>query len=104
MKLRRPSLSSIATLAASVAAFAAGGHFVTKTVIEGEQLQRLQELSDIALRRSEAPVDSGAVIVDEISRDNALNCDPSSLQRFRLQVYQRSAVKDVRLANHDGSI
>ena len=103
MKLRRPSLSSIVTVVASVAAFAAGGHFVAKAVIEGQQLQRLQELTDIALRRSEAAVDFGAAIVDEISHD-ALNCEPSSLQRFRLQVYQRSAVKDVRLANHDGSI
>lgn len=104
MKLRRPSLSSIATVVASVATFAAGGHFVAKAVIEGQQLQRLQELTDIALRRSEATVDFGAAIVDEISHDGGLNCDPSSLQRYRLQVYQRSAVKDVRVANHDGSI
>jgi sensor c-di-GMP phosphodiesterase-like protein len=104
MKLRRPSLSSIVTVVASVATFAACGHFIAKTVIEGQQQQRLQELTDIALRRSEAAVDFGASIVDEISHDGGLNCDPSSLQRFRLQVYQRSAIKDVRLANHDGSI
>src|ERR1700761_2188725 len=88
MKLHRPSLSSIATVVASVALFAAGGHFVAKSVIEGHQQQRLQELTDIALRRSEAAVDF----------------DPSSLQKFRLQVYQRSAIKDVRVTNHDGSI
>jgi len=50
MKLRRQSLSSIATVVASVAVFAAGGHFVAQAIIEGQQAQRLQELTEIALR------------------------------------------------------
>ena len=104
MKLRRSGLSSIATVIVSVAAFAAGGHFVAKAIIEGQQQQRLHELTDIALRRSEVAVDFGAASVDEIARSGRLDCDPSSLQTFRLHVYQRSAVKDVRLVNHDGSI
>jgi sensor c-di-GMP phosphodiesterase-like protein len=104
MKLRRSSLSSIATVIASMAMFAAGGHFVAKAIIEGQQQQRLQELTDIALRRSEVAVDFGAASVDEIAHSGRLDCDPSSLQTFRLHVYQRSAVKDVRLVNHDGSI
>lgn len=104
MKLHRSSLSSIATVAACMAAFAAGGHFVAKAIIEGHQQQRLQELIDIALRRSEVAVDFGAASVDEIARSGRLDCDPSSLQTFRLHVYQRSAVKDVRLVNHDGSV
>src|SRR5579859_4180716 len=104
MKLYRSSLSSIATVVASVAVFAAGGHFAAKAIIEGQQQQRLQDLTDIALRRSEVAVDFGASSVDEIARGGRLDCDPSSLQTFRLHVYQRSAVKDVRLVNHDGSI
>ena len=104
MKLARPSLSSIAAVVASVAVFAAGGHFAAKAIIEGQQQQRLQELTDIALRRSEVAVDFGAASVDEIARGGHLDCDPSSLQIFRLHVYQRSTVKDVRLGNHDGSI
>src|SRR5262249_5431356 len=104
MHLRRPSLSSIATVIASVAAFAAGGHFVAQAIIEGQQAQRLQELTEIALRRSEVAVDFAAASVDEIAGNGKLDCDPSSLQTFRLHVYQRSAVKDVRLVNHDGSI
>jgi sensor c-di-GMP phosphodiesterase-like protein len=87
-----------------MAAFAAGGHFAAKAIIEGQQQQRLQELTDIALRRSEVAVDFGAASVDEIAHSGRLDCDPSSLQTFRLHVYQRSAVKDVRLVNHDGSI
>jgi len=104
MMFRRSSLSSIATVVASVAAFAAGGHFAAKTIIEGQQMQRLQELTEIALRRSEVAVDFGAASADEIARIGHLDCEPSSLQTFRLHVYQRSAVKDLRLANHDGSI
>ena len=91
-------------MVASVAVFAAGGHFAAKAIIEGQQQQRLQELTDIALRRSEVAVDFGAASVDEIARSGRLDCDPSSLQIFRLHVYQRAAVKDVRLGNHDGSI
>jgi hypothetical protein len=68
MKLARPSLSSIATVIASVAVFAAGGHFAAKAIIEGQQQQRLQELTDIALRRSEVAVDFGTASVDEIAR------------------------------------
>ena len=30
--------------------------------------------------------------------------DPASLQAVRLQVYQRSQVKDIRLVNRDGSV
>jgi sensor c-di-GMP phosphodiesterase-like protein len=104
MKLHRPSLSSIATVIASVAVFAAGGHFVAQAIIEGLQAQRLQELTEIALRRSEVAVDFAAASVDEIAMNGKLDCEPTSLQQFRLQVYQRSAVKDVRLVNHDGSI
>src|SRR5690242_6762265 len=104
MQIRRPSLSSIATVIASMAVFAAGGHFVAQAIIEGQQAQRLQELTEIALRRAEVAVDFAAASVDEIATNGRLDCEPSSLQQFRLQVYQRSAVKDVRLVNHDGSI
>src|SRR5258707_5959039 len=104
MKFRRPSLASLATVVASVVVFAAGGHFVAQAIIEGQQAQRLQELTEIALRRSEVAVDFAAAAVDAIAANGKLDCDPTSLQHFRLQVYQRSAVKDVRLVNHDGSI
>jgi c-di-GMP phosphodiesterase len=104
MKLRELSLSSLATVVVSMAVFAAGGHFLAESIIEGHQQQRLQELAEIALRRSEVAVDFGAASVDEIARSGKLDCEPSSLQTFRLHVYQRSAVKDVRLVNHDGSI
>src|SRR4029077_8360673 len=59
---------------------------------------------EIALRRAEVAVDFGAAGVDENAHNSKLDFEPSALQHFRLQVYQRSAVKDVRLVNHDGSI
>src|SRR4029077_18308001 len=59
---------------------------------------------EIALRRAEVAVDFGAAGVDENAHNSKLDFEPSALQTFRLHVYQRSAVKDVRLVNHDGSI
>jgi sensor c-di-GMP phosphodiesterase-like protein len=104
MKLRRTSHSAIATVVASVAIFAAAGHFLTTAIIKGEQQRRLQELTDIALRRLEAAVEFGASSVDDIVTSGNVGCDPAALQQFRLQVYQRSTVKDIRLLNHDGSV
>ncbi|HLZ06039.1 MAG TPA: EAL domain-containing protein [Bradyrhizobium sp.] len=94
----------MATVVASMAVFAAGGHFVAQAIIGGQEQQRLQELTEIALRRSEVAVDFAAASVDELASIGKLDCEPTSLQQFRLQAYQRSAVKDVRLVNHDGSI
>src|SRR3984957_2165990 len=104
MKLRWPSVTELALVAASLVAFATGGHFAAKAVIEGQQSRQLEELTDVALRRSEVAVDFGAATLDEIAKRGPLNCDPVSLQSVRLQVYQRSAVKDIRLVNRDGSV
>jgi sensor c-di-GMP phosphodiesterase-like protein len=104
MKLRWPSVTELTLVAASLVAFAAGGHFAAKAVIEGQQSRQLEELTDVALRRSEAAVEFGAATLDELAKRGPLNCDPVSLQSVRLQVYQRSAVKDIRLVNRDGSV
>jgi sensor c-di-GMP phosphodiesterase-like protein len=104
MKLRRPNLTQLALIAASLVAFAIGGHFAAKTVIAGQQSRQLQELTEIALRRSEVGVDFGAATLDELAKRGSLSCNPASLQAVRLQVYQRSAVKDIRLIDRDGSV
>jgi c-di-GMP phosphodiesterase len=104
MKLRWPSVTQIAIVATSLVAFVTGGHFAAKAVIEGHQSRQLEELTEVALRRSEVAVDFGAVALDELAKRGPLNCDPASLQAVRLQVYQRSAVKDIRLVNRDGSV
>ena len=104
MKIRWPSLTHLAAVAASLAAFATGGHFAAMAFMEGQQSKQLQDMTDVALRRSEVAVDFAAASLDELARRGPLSCDPASLQTVRLQVYQRSAVKDIRLARHDGSV
>jgi c-di-GMP phosphodiesterase len=104
MKLRWPSVTHLAMLAASLVVFSAGGHFAARGVIERQQTRQLEELTEVALRRSEVAVDFGAATLDELAKRGSLNCDPESLQAVRLQVYQRSAVKDIRLVTRDGSV
>jgi c-di-GMP phosphodiesterase len=104
MKLRRPRMTQTALVAACLAAFVVGGHFAVTAVIDHERSKEIQELTDAALRRSEAAVDFGAATLDEIGQKGPMNCDPASLQAVRLQVYQRSGVKDIRAANRDGSV
>jgi len=104
MKLRLPSVIQITMVTASLVAFVAGGHFAARAVIEGQQSRQLEELADVALRRSEVAVDFGTATLDELARRGPVSCDPASLQAVRLQVYQRAAVKDIRLVNRDGSV
>src|SRR3978361_111880 len=104
MKPRWPSVTEIVMVAPSLAVFTTAGHFAAKAVIEGHQARQLEELTDVALRRSEVAVDFGAATLDELVKRGPLNCDPASLQAVRLQVYQRSAVKDIRLVNPGGSV
>jgi sensor c-di-GMP phosphodiesterase-like protein len=89
---------------ASLVAFVAGGHFAGRAVIEGQQSRQLEELAEIALRRSEVAVDFGTASLDDLIKRGPITCDPASLQAVRLQVYQRSAVKDIRLLKRDGSV
>jgi len=103
-KTFRSSLPSVAIVAASLAAFCAGGHFAAKALIESLQMRQLDELTDVVLRRSEVAVDFGAASIDEIVKVGNIGCAPTTLQAFRLRVYQRPGVKDVRLVNSDGSV
>jgi c-di-GMP phosphodiesterase len=100
----RPYLSNMAMVAASIAAFATGAHFIATTVIHKQQSRQLEELANIALRRSEVAVDFGVATLDDVLKRGPMACDSASLQAVRLQVYQRSAVKDIRLVNQEGSV
>jgi c-di-GMP phosphodiesterase len=104
MKLRWPSGTQVVIVATSLVAFMAGGHFAAKAVIGGQQSRQLEELTDVALRRSEIVAAFGAATLDELAKRGTINCDPASLQAVRFLVYQRSAVKDIRLLNRDGSV
>lgn len=81
-----------------------GGHFAAKMIIGEQQSRQLDELTDVALRRSEIAVAFGAATLDELAKRKSINCNPASLQALRFLVYQRSAVKDIRLLNRNGSV
>jgi c-di-GMP phosphodiesterase len=94
----------VAIVLASLAAFCAAGHFAANALIRAQQFRQLDELTEVVLRRSEVAVDYASAGIDAIAKTGQIGCEPSSLQIFRLHVYQRSAIKDVRLVNTDGSV
>ena len=104
MTSARPKFTMAALVLASMAAFALAGHIATTRVIQNQQAHHLDELTEVVLRRSEFAVDFAAASLDELAGRGLATCDPASLQAIRLHVYQRSAVKDVRLVNSDGSV
>jgi hypothetical protein len=100
----RMSLRSVAIVVASLSAFSVAGHLATTAVIEAQQGRQLNELTEVVLRRSEIAVDFASASIAEIAKSGHVGCDPSSLQVFRLHVYQLPTVKDVRLARSDGAV
>ncbi|MFK4505496.1 EAL domain-containing protein [Bradyrhizobium daqingense] len=104
MRLQRPNLSFAALVLASTMAFGLAGHFAAEAVIHQQQAHQVNELTEVVLRRSEFAVDFAAASLDDLARRNLASCDPSALQATRLHVYQRSAIKDVRLVKPDGSV
>ncbi|WP_247529989.1 EAL domain-containing protein [Bradyrhizobium sp. 199] len=85
-------------------AFALAGHFAAEAVIRQQQAHQLNELTEVVLRRAEFAADFAAGSLDELVNRDLASCAPAALQAVRLHVYQRSAIKDVRLVNPDGSV
>ncbi|MBP0110376.1 EAL domain-containing protein [Bradyrhizobium vignae] len=104
MRLLRPTFPFAALVLASTMAFALAGHFAAEAVIRRQQAHQLDELTEVVLRRSEFAVDFAAASLDELARRKLVSCEPGALQAIRLHVYQRSAIKDVRLVKPDGSV
>ncbi|MCK1735249.1 EAL domain-containing protein [Bradyrhizobium sp. 138] len=104
MRLKRSNLPFVALVLASTMAFAMAGHFAAEAVIRHQQTHQLNELTEVVLRRSEFAVDFAAASLDELAKRDLASCAPAALQAIRLHVYQRSAIKDVRLVNPDGSV
>jgi len=104
MKAARPKLSLVALVLAGAAAFGLAGHFAATRFIHDQQVRQLDALTEVVLRRSEFAVDFAAASLDDLAGRGLATCDPASLQAIRLHVYQRSAVKDVRIVNADGSV
>ncbi|WP_246774162.1 CSS-motif domain-containing protein [Bradyrhizobium diazoefficiens] len=104
MKAARPKFLLAALVLAGMAAFALVGHIAATRFIRDQQTRQLDELTEVVLRRSEFAVDFATASLDELAGRGLATCAPASLQAIRLHVYQRSAVKDVRLVNSDGSV
>ena len=84
--------------------FVLAGHFAASQLINAQRMRQLRELNDTALRRAEIVADYGQTSLDEIAKRVVGDCNSSALQVLRLQVYQRSNLKDVRIINRDGSV
>ena len=104
MKLRRPSLLHVSLMAASVFVFTAGAHLAATALIDALRTKQMQELNEVALRRSETAADFGIVTLNELLKRGSINCSTPALQAVRLTVYQRSAVKDIRVVTRDGAV
>src|SRR3569623_1500420 len=104
MKPGRPNLTLAALVLASTLAFGLAGHFAATRFIRHQQVRQLDELTEVVLRRTKIAVDFAAASLDELAGRGLATCSPAALQAIRLHVYQRSAVKDVRLVNPDGSV
>ena len=104
MRHQRPNLPFVALVLASTMAFALAGHLTAEAVIRHQQAHQLSELTEVVLRRSELAVDFAAASLDDLAKRDLASCAPAALQAIRLHVYQRSAIKDVRLVNPDGSV
>ena len=104
MQFRWPNIAGLSVAAASAAVFAIGGHFAADALLDAQRSKQIHELVEVALRRSEAAVDFGAATLDELARRGPASCDAAALQAVRLIVYQRGAVKDIRVVSRDGSV
>lgn len=104
MPLHRPSPIQIVAVVASLLVFMTGGHFAATAMIDQQRAKQLEELTDVALRRSETAIDFGVRTLDEVAGRGPMDCDAAAWQAVRLQVYQRSAVKDIRSVDRDGSV
>jgi len=85
-------------------AFGLAGHFVAATFIHHQQARQIDELTQVMMRRSEAAIDFAAASLDELANRELIDCQGASLQAIRLHVYQRYAIKDVRVVKGDGSV
>jgi c-di-GMP phosphodiesterase len=104
MQMRWPTVTGLSIAAAATMLFVIAGHFAATALIDGQRSKQLRELNDVALRRLEIAVDYGAATLAELARRGPVDCDPPALQAVRLHVYQRGAVKDIRIVRRDGQV
>jgi len=100
----RNVLVSGTLVAASLLGFLLSGHFAAKSLIDAHAWKELRLLNQLALRGSEALASFGASTLAELAAAGRVGCDAATLQAIRLHVYQRGAVKDIRIVDRQGSV
>lgn len=102
--MRWPRLAQVLLLLGSVGGFLAGGEIAAGYLIDSQRERQLEELGQVALRRAESAVEYGVDTLRELTGNSNLGCDGGAMQAVRLHVYQRGAVKDIRLVRQDASV
>jgi sensor c-di-GMP phosphodiesterase-like protein len=104
MAMRRSTFVYACVVGASISIFAFGAHFAATALIDSQRTKELHELNEATMRQSEVAIAYGAITLDEIASRDKISCDAAALQLVRLRVYQRGAIKDIRVVDRDGSV
>src|SRR5690606_42101045 len=100
MRTRWPVVARIALFLGCVAGFLAGGEIAADYLIGTQRQRQLEELGNVALRRSETAVAYGVETLRELVDHGNPGCKDRTLQAGRLQGAPRAAGQGRRLARH----
>ncbi|CCD96544.1 conserved exported hypothetical protein [Bradyrhizobium sp. ORS 375] len=91
-------------VAACVGVFLAGADLAVTALIGNQTARQISELSKVALRRSEAAIDSAGAILNRLIAKGPMDCSAIALQALRLSVYQGTIIKDIRTVDREGTV
>ncbi|MGC2774631.1 MAG: EAL domain-containing protein [Bradyrhizobium sp.] len=94
----------VGAVIACVGIFLTGADVAVTALIGDQTARQINELSKVALRRSEAAIDSAGAILNRLVAKGPMDCSAGALQALRLNVYQGTIVKDIRTVDRDGSV
>nr|WP_244422877.1 EAL domain-containing protein [Bradyrhizobium sp. ORS 278] len=94
----------VGAVAACVGLFLTGADLAMTALIGGQTARQLGDLSTVALRRSEAAIDSAGEILNRLVAKGPMDCSAIALQSLRLNVYQGTIIKDIRTVDRNGSV
>ncbi|WP_284420945.1 MULTISPECIES: EAL domain-containing protein [unclassified Bradyrhizobium] len=94
----------VGAVVACVGVFLAGADLAVTALIGDQTARQLSELSKVALRRSEAAIDSAGAILNRLVAKGPMDCSANALQALRLHVYQGTIIKDIRTVDREGSV
>ncbi|NPU67721.1 EAL domain-containing protein [Bradyrhizobium sp. 83012] len=104
MALQRKHMLRVGAVVACVGIFLAGADLAVTALIGNQTARQLSDLGKVALRRSEAAIDSAGAILHRLVAKGPMDCSAIALQALRLHVYQGTIVKDIRTVDREGSV